>query len=466
MIWMTKDSFHYRKLVLQPRQGLFLLETGNGIKFAILDQPENIYSELSKSEVKSMKYIGSQSLFRDTVIKSLTSEREFERTVFIHDKCEIMLNPKTGKLLFEKIARRPETNSNKTAFARRKKQVLIIDDSKTMQKLLQRIIDEDSRFEVMGIAGLPSEAKRIIEKKAPDIITLDIHMPEMNGVEFLKTYLKFKAIPTIIVTSVGMDEGPLVFEGLSNGATDYIQKPTRDNLATVRVDLLAKLEAIHQYNPSFIDAAKSKGPQEFINLDGAVFIGSSTGGPAALERVLADLPRRIPPVFIIQHIPEFFTQALASRLDQMFPFKVKVAEDRELVKEGTVYIAPGGKQMSFKKLKTDFMINVDENIEGQRYYPSVDFSFLSAATHFKGVNTVSVVLTGMGDDGAKGSVAMRSSGSHVIAQNEATCVVYGMPKAVVAAGSVSEILPISGIGQAISLAMNKMIKATISKESA
>jgi two-component system chemotaxis response regulator CheB len=247
----------------------------------------------------------------------------------------------------------------------RKKRVLIVDDSATIRKLLTSIFSESPDLEVVGAVEKPSLVEETILKVHPDVITLDIHMPEMDGVTLLShLYPKFQ-IPTVMITSVSKEEGPLVLNALEAGAVDYIQKPTLHELPIMAPQILEKVKiAAHSKRRKIVRAASAVPSlsQSSVTLDHRriIAIGSSTGGTEALKEILIRMPKSIPPIVVVQHIPPVFSAALAKRLDDLCPFAVKEAEDGDILIPNQVLIAPGGKQMKVKQTGSEYLIQITD----------------------------------------------------------------------------------------------------------
>ena len=331
--------------------------------------------------------------------------------------------------------------------------ILIVDDSKTIRNILAKIFSSDPMFEVCAMAERPSEVEDLIIKHRPDVITLDIHMPEMDGVTLLKKIAPKYNIPTIMISSISMAEGPLVLEALESGAIDYIQKPEVSEIESVTPLILEKVRTAAKANlckTSNTRNAKSTQISQLSDLDSFVVIGSSTGGTEALREILTALPNQIPPMLIVQHIPAVFSAAFATRMNDLCPFEVKEAENGDEVTRNRVLIAPGGKQMKFihKNGKSYVEINDDDPVN--RFKPSVDYMFFSVAKSIF-THTVAVILTGMGKDGAKGMLELRKLGVRTIAQDEQSSVVFGMPKEAIAVGAVEFVEPLSQIAERITL---------------
>jgi two-component system chemotaxis response regulator CheB len=343
--------------------------------------------------------------------------------------------------------------------------ILIVDDSPTIRKVLEKIFTSDPDVNVVGSVGLPSEVEAAIEKTKPDVITLDIHLPEMNGVDLLKKYLGKYPIPTIMISSISMEEGPLVLNALEAGAVDYIQKPSSGEISTAAPMILAKVKAAAGSKvrlPGVANFSKKLMNSISAGMDSSrlLAIGSSTGGTEALKEVFLRLPKDIPPTVVVQHIPAVFSKAFADRLNEICPFTVVEGKDGEEVTPGKVIIAPGGTQMKIKRTGKSWRIIVDDSPPVNRHKPSVDYLFDSVVAE-AGASAVGVILTGMGADGAKGLKKMHELGCHTIAQNQETCVVYGMPQAAVKLGAVTQILPLQGIADELVKEFSKLKKKAV-----
>lgn len=327
------------------------------------------------------------------------------------------------------------------------KRVLIVDDSKTIRGLISRILTEDPSLEIVGQAEDPLQAEALLKKTRPDVITLDIHMPKMTGVEWLERLLPKNPIPVVMITSLQMQEGNLVFRALELGAVDYIQKPNLSELPTLGPVIREKVKAAA--SAKVFTAKGNASPQKAqqrgdIDLKTVLCFGASTGGTEALKAVLCALPEKIPPTLIVQHIPPVFSKAFSDRLNELCPFEVKEAEDGDELLPSRVLIAPGGVQMKVEKKGAGYCIRITDEGPVNRHKPSVDYLFYSVARVI-GKRCVGVILTGMGADGAKGLLEMKAKGAKTIAQDEASSVVYGMPKAAFELGAVDTVAPLTAI---------------------
>jgi two-component system chemotaxis response regulator CheB len=336
-------------------------------------------------------------------------------------------------------------------FSSKKFKILIVDDSKTIRNILFKIFSSDPHLEVCAMAEKPSEVEALIKKFKPDVITLDIHMPEMDGISLLKMIGPKYNIPTIMISSISIAEGPLVLEALENGAIDYIQKPEVSEIKNVTPLIIEKVRTAAMANTStFSRRHKSSYTQKkyFSELNSLIVLGSSTGGTEAIREIITALPDQIPPMLIVQHIPAVFSAAFAKRMNELCPFEVKEAEDGDEVHANRILIAPGGKQMKlvYKSGRASVEINDDDPVN--RFKPSVDYMFLSVAKNIF-TSTIAVILTGMGKDGAKGMLELRSLGVRTIAQDESSSVVFGMPREAIAIGAAEYVEPLSEIAERI-----------------
>jgi two-component system chemotaxis response regulator CheB len=325
--------------------------------------------------------------------------------------------------------------------------VLIVDDSKTIRTLFEKVLASDPAIEVVGTCDRPSEALQAMAKLRPDVMTLDLEMPEKDGITFLREFLPRFPIPTVMVSAIRREDGPRILEALEAGAVDYVQKPNAKELPEMAALLIEKVKAAGGARVARtpvrvrVPAAPRAGG---LDLSKLIAIGSSTGGTEALRILLTQLPAEIPPIVITQHIPAIFSKAFADRMNSLCPFHVCEAVDGMEVLPGNVYIAPGGQQMKVKGRKDGrILIEVNDSPPVCRHKPSVDYLFHSVAETC-GKRSIGIILTGMGADGADGLLRMKKAGARTIAQNEETCAVFGMPREAIALGAADEIL---GIGE-------------------
>jgi chemotaxis protein methyltransferase CheR len=333
----------------------------------------------------------------------------------------------------------------------KKTRVLVVDDSKVVRETLRRMIEEDGSMEVVGTAERPEQVAGLIEKLRPDVMTLDIVMPGMSGVDLLKEIIPRFAIPTIMISAVSLEEGQQVIQALEIGAIDYIQKPEFSQIPLLAPLIREKIRIASSTVPK--SAQEFRPPQKTVHSAGLdqktiVAIGASTGGTAAIRTLLSGLPENIPPVVIAQHIPAVFSTAFAARLNKLMPFNVKEAVNGELLQPGTVLVAPGGMQMEIAAQGTEFKVIVRESEQTQLHKPSVDILFKSVA-QAAGKNAIGILLTGMGKDGAEGMLNMRQKGARTFAQDRENCTVFGMPKAAIECGAAEYIQPLDQIAKTV-----------------
>lgn len=409
------------------------------------------------SEINSMTSpypVGSDNI---KVAKKLLSQHGIpivgESTGDLHGR-KVLFHIPSGRLQVAKIKKKVSPVSPP---ARTK--VLIVDDSKTIRDLLHRILKEDPGLEVIGAAADPVEAASMITKEKPDVITLDIHMPKMTGVEWLESLLPVNPIPVVMISSLQLKEGNDVFRALELGAIDYIQKPSLSELGVVaplireKVKAASRAKVLRSQHQTVRPVMSAQ-----IDLRKVLVIGASTGGTEALRSVLCSFPRTIPPTLIVQHIPPVFSKAFADRLNELCPFEVKEAEDKDELKPSRVLIAPGGKQMKVEQTSNGLRVRITDDPPMSRHKPSVDYLFHSVASTI-GNRAVGVILTGMGSDGAKGLLEMKSKGARTIGQDEASSVVYGMPRVAFEIGAVEQVASLSKIPQMILNQLERRLSA-------
>ena len=333
--------------------------------------------------------------------------------------------------------------------------VLIVDDSAFMRKVISDVLESDSIIEVIGTARNGEDALKKIESLQPDVVTLDVEMPVLDGISTLKEIMNRHPLPVVMLSSLTHQGANQTIKALELGAFDFIGKPSGPislDIHKVKDELLEKVKmaanskgkiklskqykSLNKYYTKIIDADVSK----LIN--SIIAIGTSTGGPRALQTVLTKLPSDIPaPIVIVQHMPSGFTKSLAERLDSICEIKVVEASDNIELENGCAYIAPGGYQMSVKKNNNKYILVTDKNsaaLSGHK--PSVDYLFNSIA-ELPIENVIAVIMTGMGSDGSKGLSAIKQKDAYAIAEDESTCVVFGMPRVAIQTGLVDAILP-------------------------
>jgi two-component system, chemotaxis family, protein-glutamate methylesterase/glutaminase len=342
--------------------------------------------------------------------------------------------------------------------------VLIVDDSAVVRQTLREILSSDPDIEVIGTAGDPYVAAERIGEQEPDVITLDIEMPRMDGLTLLKKIMSQHPIPVVICSSLAEEGAMSTLTALEYGAVEIITKPklgTRQFFEESRVALCQSIKAaasarLRPLGPMYTvqpkltaDAVLSRATNAMVETtEKVVVVGASTGGTEALKALLEAMPADSPGIIIVQHMPELFTRAFAGRLDGLCAITVKEAETNDTVIRGRALIAPGNHHLLLKRSGARYFVEVKDGPLVCRHRPSVDVLFRSAA-RYAGQNAVGVILTGMGDDGARGLLEMKQAGAATVAQDEATCVVFGMPKEAVKLGGVDKVLPLQTIAGAI-----------------
>ena len=334
--------------------------------------------------------------------------------------------------------------------------VLIIDDSSLMRQLLTQILSSDPELEVIGTAGDPFVAREKIKSLHPDVLTLDIEMPRMDGLTFLEKLMRGHPMPVVMISSLTDRGAETTLRALSLGAVDYIAKPKLDvSNGTIEQasDIIAKVKAAAKVKVRGLDVNKA-GPAELpagyhiTATHKVVAIGASTGGTEALKDLLSALPADFPGLVMVQHMPEAFTKPFSERLNSLCRIHVQEAKDGDRILPGHALLAPGGHQMQVVRHGMEYAVNVYRGERVNRHLPSVDVLFSSCARQL-GKNAIGVLLTGMGADGAKGMLEMKVADAHTIAQDEATCVVFGMPREAIQLGAVDQVLPLGRIPNAL-----------------
>ena len=345
--------------------------------------------------------------------------------------------------------------------------VMLVDDQALVRQTLASLLQDEPDIEVLASAGDPFQAAEKMRKAAPDVIILDIEMPRMDGLTFLRKIMSQHPIPVIICSSVAQEGSDNAFKALEYGAVDIIAKPqvgTKKFLEESRIRVCDAVRAavqakarrrapapeIHVEPKLDADAviAQTKRTYTITTTEKILLVGASTGGTEALSTFLQGLPGDCPAVAIVQHMPEHFTAAFARRLDSICRMTVKEAQDNDTMLRGQALIAPGNKHMLLKRSGARYFVEVRDGPLVSRHRPSVDVLFRSGA-QYAGKNAVAAILTGMGDDGAKGLKELRDAGAATIAQDEASCVVFGMPKEAIKLGGAEHVLPLDKIAGAM-----------------
>jgi len=344
-----------------------------------------------------------------------------------------------------------------TAHTDRRIRVLIADDSAVMRSALSRLLTSDSAIEIAGIAKDGLSAVQQVAALDPDVVTLDLEMPVMNGLEALERIMRDRPRPVIMFSSLTVEGAEATFDALALGAFDYVPKPTHGPFSAtqVRDELIAKVKAAYASRIRKLGASERVSPlteptsaaritqaPSYVSL---ICLGSSTGGPAALQRILPVLPGDFPvPMVIVQHMPVGFTGPFARRLDGLCQLRVQEASQGQPFEPGTVSIAPAGWQLTVCRRGSRLAANLSKEPAGMLHMPSVDVMMLSAAETC-GSHAVGVIMTGMGSDGEKGMRALHFRGALTIGQDERSCAVYGMPRACAEQGTLHRILPLEEI---------------------
>lgn len=332
--------------------------------------------------------------------------------------------------------------------------VLVVDDSAVVRRVLSDALSTGAGIEVVGTAADPYAAREKIASLRPDVLTLDIEMPRMDGLTFLEKLMAAHPMPVVIVSSLTPASSAMALRALELGAVGVVCKPgsqfsipdvARDVVHQVRAASLAKIRPAGERKPRRV--LSSRPEESFVTTRKILAIGASTGGPRAIEDVLTALPPAGPGTVIVQHMPPQFTAEFAKRLNGLCAMRVAEATEGEEVLAGKVLIAPGGRHMLLQRVGATYVVRLKDMPAVNHHRPSVDVMMHSVAKA-AGANAVGVILTGMGSDGAKGLLAMRAAGAHTIAQDEETSIVYGMPREAAAIGGASEILPLEKIARA------------------
>lgn len=341
--------------------------------------------------------------------------------------------------------------------------VLIIDDSAVVRQVLARDLARDPQIEVIGTAPDPFVARDIIVRNPPDVVTLDVEMPRMDGITFLRKLMAQRPIPTIVLSSLTAQGSRTAIEAMAAGAVEVLCKPnTAYSVANMGVDLVARVKlaararVTRRPENASLTASSTVAMAETTNKVWA--IGASTGGVQALTEVLTQFPANAPGTVIVQHMPPKFTASFATRLDQLCKVRVKEAQEGDSVLPGHVLLAPGGFHMVMKRSGARYYVSIIDGPPVHAVKPAVDILFNSVA-EVAGANAVGAILTGMGADGAAGLLKMRQAGARTVCQDEATCVVFGMPMEAIKAGAAEKVVPLSEIAHTMALLTHNKVAA-------
>lgn len=351
------------------------------------------------------------------------------------------------------------------AAEKRRTNVLVVDDSALVRQTMKELLSSDPEINVMGTAADPFIAAEKIREQIPDVITLDVEMPRMDGITFLKKIMSQRPIPVVICSSLTATGSDTAFKALECGAVEIIAKPrlgTKQFLEESRtricdvVKSAALVKPVHlrapiTVSPKFtadVILAKPESRAMIQTTEKVVVVGASTGGTEALRSFLEAMPHDAPGIIIVQHMPEHFTAAFARRLNGLCRITVKEAEDNDTVIRGRALIAPGNLHLLLKRSGARYYVEVKNGPLVTRHRPSVDVLFRSAA-RYAGKNAVGVIMTGMGDDGAKGLLEMKEAGAYTLAQDEASCVVFGMPKEAIKFKAVDKVVGLENMARTV-----------------
>lgn len=332
-----------------------------------------------------------------------------------------------------------------------KTKVLIVDDSALIRSLMTEIINSQPDMQVVAVAPDPLIARELIKQHNPDVLTLDVEMPKMDGLEFLEKLMRLRPMPVVMVSSLTEKGSEVTMRALELGAIDFVTKPKLSiaegmreytDMITDKIRVASKARIQTRSAAHHTSAVLPLLGNRLLSSEKLIIVGASTGGTEAIKSFLMEMPADCPGILITQHMPAGFTKSFANRLDGLCKISVKEAEGGERILPGHAYIAPGDAHLLLTRSGANYMTELSDAPPVNRHKPSVDVLFDSAALH-AGKNAVGVILTGMGKDGAAGMLKMREAGAYNFSQDEASCVVFGMPKEAVARGGVHEVLPLN-----------------------
>ncbi len=338
--------------------------------------------------------------------------------------------------------------------------VLVVDDSALIRSLLTEMINEQKDMEVVGTAPDPIVAREMIKQLNPDVLTLDVEMPKMDGLDFLEKLMRLRPMPVLMVSTLTERGSEITMRALELGAIDFVTKP-KTSIASgmleytelitdkIRIASKARIATLQRSaKPQANSTMQASLKNPLISSEKLLIIGASTGGTEAIKSFLLQMPSDCPGILITQHMPAGFTKSFADRLNSICKISVKEAIDGERILPGHAYIAPGDKHLLLARSGANYITQLSDAAPVSRHKPSVDVLFDSAA-EFAGKNAIGVIMTGMGKDGATGMANMRQAGAYNFAQDEASCVVFGMPKEAIAHGGVEEVLPLDDLPKAV-----------------
>lgn len=353
--------------------------------------------------------------------------------------------------------------------SKKKIRVIVVDDSALVRGLLAEIINRQPDMECIGAANDPLIAREMIRELNPDVITLDVEMPKMDGIEFLSRLMRLRPMPVVMISTLTAQGAEVTLRALELGAVDFVAKPrigVASGLNELGQEIVEKIRVaavahVHRTPSAPASAGGAAAPTRGVaptalgrlSTEKLICIGASTGGTEAVREVLTRMPADSPGIVITQHMPPGFTRSFAARLDSLCHIAVKEAENGERILPGHAYIAPGGRQFYISRSGANYVAVVDDSEPVNRHRPSVEVLFNSAAQH-AGRNAFGIMLTGMGNDGAKAMRAMKDAGSFNYVQDEASCIVFGMPREAIAHGAADEVLPLTQIAPALIAKLN------------
>jgi len=352
----------------------------------------------------------------------------------------------------------------------KKIKVLVVDDSALMRQSLKNTLEEDGRFYITATASDPYIAVQHLQREAPDVITLDIEMPRMDGLTFLKKIMSQHPLPVVIISGLTLNNREIALRGLELGAVEILNKPEGHSIASLDEIKIQICDTVAAASKAFVrrranlskSTKRSSNPKltadvvltqgkkkpKFTTTEKIIAVGASTGGTEAIREFLEVMPYDVPAIVIVQHMPELFTKAFADRLNSLCAITIKEAENGDRLLRGQALIAPGNKHLLVKRSGAQYYAEVAEGPLVSRHRPSVDVLFRSLA-EYAGSNAIGVIMTGMGDDGSQGLFEMKEAGSYTIAQDEKTSVVFGMPKEAILKGAVDDVLPLPKIAEQV-----------------
>jgi two-component system chemotaxis response regulator CheB len=344
----------------------------------------------------------------------------------------------------------------------KKIRVLIVDDSALIRRLLSELINNQPDMEAIGSAPDPLVAREMIREMNPDVLTLDVEMPKMDGLDFLERLMRLRPMPVVMVSTLTEKGSDVTFRALELGAVDFVSKPKIDIAAglqeygneianKIRIARSARLKQhapIPATKSATADAVLPAVLNRIASTEKLIIVGASTGGTEAIKEFLIRMPPDSPGILVTQHMPEGFTKSFANRLNSLCKITVVEAQGGERVLPGHAFIAPGHSHLLLKRSGANYITELNQGELVSRHRPSVDVLFRSAA-NYAGKNAIGVILTGMGKDGAAGMLEMHKAGAYNFAQDEASCVVFGMPKEAIAAGGVNEVVPLRDMARCV-----------------